>query len=104
MTQSINTVKGPGFGSYLIAAVLPPLSFFLQGKIVSGIISIVLLVIAIPFFFIFGFGIIIWFITSLWAMYGLGNKVLDARVQNQANRTAEAIVKAQREAQKEIPE
>ena len=96
MTQSLKTVKGPGFGSYLIAAILPPLSFFLQGNIVSGIIAFVLLVISIPLFFIFGFGIIIWFITAMWAMYGLGNKVLDARVQNQANITAEAIVKAQK--------
>ncbi len=90
------SIKKPGFFAYILAMVAPPLSFFMQGRIVAGIVSLVFMFIAIPFFFVFGFGIIIWFIMAMWAMFSLGNKMVDARVQEQANRTADAIVAAQR--------
>jgi|GEM_PF-5814609 len=91
----MSEIKKPGFFSYLVAFVAPPLSFFMQGKIVAGIISAILMFIALPFLFV-GFGFIVWFVMSMWACFSLGNKMVDARVQEQANKTAEAIVAAQR--------
>lgn len=92
----MSDIKKPGFFSHLIAVAVPPLSFFMQGKPVAGIVSLALMFVAIPFFFVFGFGFIIWFIMAMWAVFSLGNKMDNARMQNQANLTAQAIVNAQR--------
>ena len=96
------SVKKPSFFAYLLAFIAPPLYFFTRGRIIAGIFSLIMLFVAIPFFFVFGFGIIIWIAMAFWAMYSLGNEVADARSQDQANRTADAIVKAQRKEREEM--
>lgn len=86
-----NEVKKPGFFMYLLAIFVPPLCFFLRKKIIAGIVSLLLLFVAIPFFFVFGFGAVIWFFVALWAVFGLRNEAINAFTQQQATQIAKAI-------------
>ena len=90
------TANGPGFGAYLLAVIVPPISFFIQGKPIAGVVSFIILGIALPFV-VLGVGLVPWFLMAMWALFSLKNKALNAFSQNQANLTAQAIVTAQRE-------
>ncbi len=63
----------------LIAIIFPGLSFFLNGKIFSGIIALILQIVAIFTFLIFGLGFFIWLILAIWAVSSNNNKKADAR-------------------------
>lgn len=57
----------------LIAIIFPGLSFLLRRKIISGIIAIILQVIAVFTFLIFGIGAILWIILVVWAIVSYNN-------------------------------
>jgi hypothetical protein len=84
-------VKKPGFFIYLIAFFIPPLYFLLRMRIFSFIISLALLIIAVPFFFVFGFGAFIWLGVAIWALFGVKNESTNAILQQQATMIAKAI-------------
>jgi hypothetical protein len=52
----------------LIAILFPGLSFLLRGKIISAIVAIILQVIAVFFFLVFGIGALLWIILAIWAI------------------------------------
>jgi membrane protein implicated in regulation of membrane protease activity len=52
----------------LIAILFPGLSFLLRGKIISAIMAIILQVIAVFFFLVFGIGALLWIILAIWAI------------------------------------
>ncbi|TAM96460.1 MAG: YqaE/Pmp3 family membrane protein [Chitinophagaceae bacterium] len=52
----------------LIAILFPGLSFLLRGKIMSAIMAIILQVIAVFFFLVFGIGALLWVILAIWAV------------------------------------
>ena len=93
--------KAPGFFSFILALVLPPLSFFCQGKIIAGIVSSAMLFVAILLIWLPFMAIIIWFLMAGWAMFSLKKKTQAVQIQNQANTIAEAMVKAQQTVRKE---
>jgi hypothetical protein len=51
-----------------IAILFPGLSFLLRGKIISAIMAIILQVIAVFFFLVFGIGALLWIILAIWAI------------------------------------
>ncbi len=58
----------------LLAIILPGVSMLLNGRIISGIIAIILQVVACLTFVFFGIGFILWLILALWAI-NVRNKV-----------------------------
>jgi hypothetical protein len=52
----------------LIAILFPGLSFLLRGKIICAILAILLQVIAVFFFLVFGIGALLWIILAIWAI------------------------------------
>lgn len=52
----------------LIAILCPGLSFLLRGKIISAIIAILLQIVAVFTFLIFGAGVILWGILAVWSV------------------------------------
>jgi hypothetical protein len=71
--------KVPGFGSYLLALILPFVYFFSRGRAGAGIMALILCFIALPLMF-FGVGFILWLIVCLWAIYGLREETASARL------------------------
>jgi hypothetical protein len=71
--------KAPGFGSYLLALILPFVYFFSRGRAGAGIVALILCFIALPLMF-FGVGIILWFIVCFWAIWGLREETANARL------------------------
>ena len=57
----------------LIAIIFPGLSFLLRGKIISGILAIILQVVAVFTFLIFGVGAILWIVLLIWAIVSYNN-------------------------------
>lgn len=52
----------------LLALVLPGVSMIINGRIISGIIALILQVIACFTFLVFGIGFILWLIIAIWAV------------------------------------
>lgn len=52
----------------LIAILFPGLSFLLRGKIISAVIAMILQIIAVFFFLVFGIGALLWVILAIWAI------------------------------------
>lgn len=52
----------------LLAIVLPGVSMLMNGRIISGIIAIVLQIIACLTFLMFGIGFLLWLILAIWAV------------------------------------
>ncbi len=78
----------------LLAILFPGISFLLRGKIIQGIIALVLQVVAFFTFVIFGLGFFIWLIIAIWAVISYNNGKADKRhkevlktmqMQNQKN-------------------
>lgn len=63
----------------LIAILIPGLSFLLRGKILAGLVALVLQVIACFTFVIFGLGFFIWLGTAIWAVISYNNGKADKR-------------------------
>ena len=76
----VNTVEAWGFATK-IAIIFPGLSFFLNGKIISGVIALVLQIVAILTFLVFGLGFFIWLVLAIWAVVSNNNKKADARTK-----------------------
>jgi len=91
MSAPITEVKRPTFFAYLLALFLPPLYFFSRKRIVAGIVSLILLVISIPLLFLFGIGFFVWLFDAAWAIWNLRHEMLEAHIQDQANRIAKAM-------------
>ncbi len=52
----------------LIAIIFPGLSFILRGKFLSGIVAILLQMLAFLTTILFGFGFLVWAILAIWAV------------------------------------
>lgn len=52
----------------LLAIILPGVSMLLNGRIISGIIAIILQIIACLTFLVFGIGFLLWLILAIWAV------------------------------------
>ncbi len=70
----------------LIAIIFPGLSFILRGKLLSGIVAILLQVFAFLTSFLFGLGFIVWVILAAWAVVSY--------FQGKADRRNEALINA----------
>lgn len=81
------------FGLYLIAFFLPPLYFLLRRKWLGFVINLVMFLIAIPLFFVFGLGIVFWMIAVVHAMWHVRRELVDEHATAIAQRMAEAMVK-----------
>lgn len=57
----------------LLAILFPGISFLLRGKIIQGIIALVLQVIAIITSIFFGIGFFIWLAIAIWAIISYNN-------------------------------
>lgn len=57
----------------LIAILLPGLSFLLRGKLISALAAIVLQIIAVFTFLLFGIGFMLWLILAIWAVMSYQN-------------------------------
>ena len=64
---------------YFIAFLFPGISFLLRGKIVQGIVAIVLQISAVPLFFFFGLGFVIWICCAIWAILSINSERADKR-------------------------
>ena len=95
MTTQI--VQKPSFGAYILAVLIPPMYFFTRGRIAAGVISFIMLVIAIPFFLVFGLGIFIWFGNAMWAVWSLRYELVEAQAEIQANKDVEAFQRMQQQ-------
>jgi len=65
----------------LLAIFLPGLSFLLRGKIIQGVIAILLQIIAFFTFLIFGLGFFLWLATAIWAVISYNNGKAEKRNQ-----------------------
>jgi hypothetical protein len=52
----------------LLAIIIPGLSMLLNGRIISGLIAIILQVVAIFTSALFGVGIVLWILLVIWAV------------------------------------
>ncbi len=86
--------KRPSFGTYLLALFLPPLFFITRKRYIAAIINLILCVVSIPFFFVFGSGIFLWLLCATWSMWNLKNEVMDNHIQAQAEAIVAATEKA----------
>lgn len=57
----------------LLAIFLPGLSFLLRGKIISAIFAIILQIVAVLTFLVFGLGFFIWVALAIWAVTSRNN-------------------------------
>ena len=62
-----------------IALICPGLSFLLRGKILSGLIAIILQVVAFLTFIFAGFGFVLWLILAIWAIISNNNDKAERR-------------------------
>lgn len=70
----------------LIAILLPPLSFFLRGKIFAGIISSILYVIGFFLYVFFGAGILLHIGLAIWAVVSRNNAKNDKKLKEMEKR------------------
>ncbi|GAB2532057.1 hypothetical protein [Spirosoma aerophilum] len=63
----------------LLAILIPGLSFILRGKFISGIVALLLQVLAVFTFLIFGLGFFIWLGTAAWAVISYNNGKAEKR-------------------------
>jgi TM2 domain-containing membrane protein YozV len=75
----------------LIAILFPPLHFFLAGRPVAGVIHLILWCISIPLFFVFGLGIMIWFIQAFLAMWDMRRLLQEEQATAIAEKMAEKL-------------
>ncbi|WP_338876167.1 hypothetical protein WBJ53_10995 [Spirosoma sp. SC4-14] len=71
----------------LLAILVPGLSFLLRGKIISGIIAVILQIVAFLTFVFFGLGFFIWLGTAVWAVISYNN----GKAEKRNNELIEAI-------------
>lgn len=69
----------------LLAILVPGLSFLLRGKVIQGIIAIILQIIAAFTFLLFGLGFFIWLATAIWAVISYNNGKAEKRNQELIN-------------------
>ena len=69
----------------LLAILVPGLSFLLRGKIIQGIIAIILQIIAVFTFLVFGLGFFLWLGTAIWAVISYNNGKAEKRNQGLIN-------------------
>jgi TM2 domain-containing membrane protein YozV len=99
--MSQQEIKQPGFGSYLMALLVPFAYFFTRGRIAAGVISLAVCVISLPLMFL-GIGFFLYGAMVLWAIWGLRNDSLEAHAVRTGRATAEAILAAHQQAQGSI--
>lgn len=87
----MSDIKRPSFGAYLLAFIFPPGYFFSRKRVGSGIFSIILLLLSIPLFFIFGLGIFIWLANAIWAIWNLRYELMNVHIQEQARAIASEL-------------
>ncbi len=87
----MSTFKKPTFGSYLLVFIFPPGYFFSRKRIGAAIFSIILLLISIPLFFVFGIGIFIWLANAMWAAWNLRYELMNYHISTQAQAIAEKM-------------
>lgn len=63
----------------LIAILFPGLSFLLRGKLLSALVAIVLQIVAILTFLLFGAGALLWAILAVWAVASHGQAKKERR-------------------------
>lgn len=63
----------------LLAIVFPGLSFLFRGKILSALAAIILQVIAVFTFLLFGAGVLLWGILATWATVSYSNARAEKR-------------------------
>ena len=70
----------------LIAILLPPLSFFLRGKIFSGIICSILYIIAFFLYVFLGAGILLHIGLAIWAVMSRSNAKNEKKLKEMEKR------------------
>ena len=93
----MSTSKKPTFGSYLLVFIFPPGYFFSRKRIGAGIFSIILLLISIPLFFLFGIGIFIWLANAMWAAWNLRYELMNVQITEQAKAIAKELASQKNE-------
>ena len=63
----------------LLALLLPGISFLIRGKIISGLVALILQLIAVFTFLLFGLGFFIWLGTAIWAVISYNNEKAEKR-------------------------
>lgn len=75
----------------LIAILFPPLHFFLAGRPLAGVIHLIFWGISIPLFFVFGLGIMIWFVQAFLATWDLRRLLQEEQATLIAEKMAEKV-------------
>lgn len=91
------SVKRPSFGAYLLVLIFPPGYFFSRKRVGAGIFSLILLIVSIPFFFLFGIGIFIWFANAIWAAWNLRYELMNVQITEQAKAIAKELASQKNE-------
>ncbi len=91
------TVKRPSFGAYLLVLIFPPGYFFSRKRVSAGIFSLILLIVSIPFFFLFGIGIFIWLANAIWAAWNLRYELMNVQITEQAKAIAKELASQKNE-------
>lgn len=91
------TVKRPSFGAYLLVLIFPPGYFFSRKRFGAGIFSLILLIVSIPFFFLFGIGIFIWLANAIWAAWNLRYELMNVQITEQAKAIAKELASQKNE-------
>ena len=92
------TINRPSFGAYILVILFPPGYFLSRKRWIAAVVSAILLILSIPFFFVFGFGILIWFVNAMWAAWNLRYELMNVHINAQAQAIvdkAEALKKVQ---------
>jgi len=62
---------------YLLAVFVPPLYFLVKKKYLAFLVHTILCLSAIPLLFFFGFGIILWVISMICALWDLRKQLME---------------------------
>lgn len=77
-----------GFGMYLIAIGCPPLYFAMRKRWIAACLHTIICITALPMLFLFGLGLLFWFVSAGHACWDLGMELRNDAIQKQAEAIA----------------
>lgn len=86
----MSTPTNTGFGRMAIAVFCPPLYFFLQGRVLAGVVHSCIYVVAL-LTLIFGIGIFFWAIGFVHAYWDFAHRKQEQIIQRHATVIAEKL-------------
>ena len=70
----------------LLAILLPPVPFYLRGKIIAGTICLILYIVSCITAIAFGFGVVLYLILAIWSVISHNNAKNDKKMKKMEER------------------